>query len=252
MDMNELKRILFLLGLLALAGCGAQGSDGASGNGIAIKVMSAKSFNPGIEHGRIEAYRVTITGDGISPSITAEFEGDATEGVIDDVPTGEDRTVSVTAINPNDIGIRAGEAEGVKVGGGLTEVSVKLEAVPIFTNVATGNTIDNTRLVFKIFSDPQNPIVVEELGHAGVSPLIDASSNVSELYLDESTGMGRLAPLLMEPGKRRFVVRDIVTGRSHEVSVRIVDGTGARPAPMVSSTDIRAGASRCVAPMCAP
>jgi hypothetical protein len=250
MIMERIKRLLAILGLLAVAGCGAP--DGQGGGAIAVRVGKARSFNPRIEHGRIEAYRVTVSGPGIDPAIVGEFPGDAAEGVIEGVPTGEGRSVEVLAINPNGIAIRAGEASGVKVEGGVNEVPVELEAIPIFTNVADGNTVVNTRLAFRIFSDPADPISVEERGHGVESALVDAATNLSELRLDESTGMGRFAPALMEPGVRSFAAVDLVTGREHEVRVRVVEGRGRRPAPIVSAAGTGGGSFACSAPACAP
>ncbi len=249
MDAKEMKRIILLLSLLALAGCGL--GEGGQGSGVAVRVTKAASFDPSIEHGRIERYVVSISGEGIDAPITGEFPGDTEEGVVEGVPAGGDRTVEVRAMNPNGVAIRGGEAFGVSVGGGITEVSIELESIPIFTNIADGNTIDNTRLVFRIFSDPANPVIVEE-ADGPASPLVDASRGVPELYLDESTGMGTVAPGLIEPGEHSFAVRDAVTGRSHAVDVRLVDGTGRRPAPLVSAAATEAGIGACSAPVCAP
>jgi len=249
MTRKEMKRILILLALLALASCGGNVPGGGR---IALKVMSVGSFSSSAEHGRVDKYRVTVSGEGIEPPIVAEFSGDAEEGIIEDIPTGSDRTVEVRALNPNDVAIREGEAGEVDIGGGITEVPVTLEFVPIFTNIADGNTIENTRLVFKVFSDPANPVIVEEVTDAGAVPLIDASTNLAELNLDESTGMGRIAPALMEPGKRIFAVRDLVTGRTHEAGVTLVDGTGRRPAPVVAGGAARLDAMSCSAFACVP
>jgi hypothetical protein len=249
MTREEMKRILILLTLLALAGCGGNMSGGS---GIALKVMSVGGFSSNAEHGRIDKYRVTVTGEGIESPIEAEFPGDAEEGVIQDIPTGEDRTVEVRALNPNEVAIREGEAYEVKVGGGITEVPITLEAVPIFTNIAAGNTVENTRLVFKVFSDPINPVIVEEQIGAGFTPMIDASTSLAELYLDQSTGLGRIAPALMEPGERVFAVRDLVTGRMHRAGVTLVDGTGRRPAPIVPGGVADANVMSCSAFACAP
>jgi len=250
MTREEMRRILILLTLLALAGCGGGNMSGSSG--IALKVMSVGGFSSNAEHGRVDKYRVTVTGEGIETPIEAEFPGDAEEGVIEEIPSGKDRTVEVEAINPNGVAIKEGEAYEVKVGGGMTEVPITLESVPIFTNIAAGNTVENTRLVFKVFSDPTNPVVVEEVVGAGVAPMIDASTSLAELYLNESTGLGRIAPALMEPGKRVFTVRDLVTGRTHQAGVTLVDGTGRRPAPIVPGGAASANVISCSAFACAP
>ncbi|MFH1830248.1 MAG: hypothetical protein ABH871_05680 [Pseudomonadota bacterium] len=224
----------------------------ASAGMLALKVTKASNFNPAVDHGLIKNYRVTVSGEGIEPPIVAEFEGDASEGVVEGVPTGDNRTISVKAINANDTTIHTGEAYDVNVGGGLNEVAIQLEAVPIFTNIADGNTIDNTRLVFEVFSDPKNPVVIEELSQSKSQALINAATNVAEIHLNESTGLGRLAPTLMGPGERKFAVIDVVTNRSNEVNVLITDGTQKRAAPTVSATLTGPNARACSSVMCAP
>jgi hypothetical protein len=252
MDAHELKRILALLGLLVLGGCGGGAGGNGDGGSVVINVTGAKSFDARAEHGRIERYEVRISGEGIENVIVADFAADATEGVVEGVPIGEGRRVDVRAINPNGSIIRAGEALGVKVDGGLNAVDVAMEAVPIFTNIASGNAVDNTRLIFKVFSDPAHPVIVEEVGAGGPLPMLDASRGVPEFQVDASTGMGRLAPAVMEPGKRTFAVTDLVTGRQSLALVRVLEGRGRRAAPVVSAASTSTWISACSAPACAP
>ena len=230
MTREQLEKLVALLGLLALAGCSGGAGEGAGS--LAVSVKNARSFDPKAKHGRIETYEVKIEGEGIASPIVSFFPGDAEEGVIEGVPVGEERTVSVSAANPNGATIRAGETSGVRVTDGLTEVSVEMEAVPIFTNVADGAVVDNTRMVFRLFSDPKNPVVVEEVKRGGSQALVDASTNAAEIALDVVTGEGRLSPSLMEPGSRRFAVKDLITGRRSEAGVLLLDGTKRRPAPI--------------------
>lgn len=227
------KNILWLMLLMVIAGCG--GNPPLHRGGLAITISGAKSFNPNIEPGSITRYQVTVTGEGIAEPIVAEFPGDATEGVIEGVPTGEGRIVAVTAHNPNDATIRAGEAYGVAVDGDLTEVAVAMESVPIFTNIAEDATVDNTRLVFKVFADPAHPVAIEERGGTEKRALVDASTSNPHVQLDASTGLGRMAPLFLAPGARRFAVVDLATGRESEAKVLVVDGTGRKPAPIVAA-----------------
>ncbi len=229
-------RTFFLIMVMALlAACGgAAGGDGDTA--LAIRVQKASAFDPSAEHGRIVRYRVTVTGEGISPAIIAEFPGDASEGVVEGVPAGEGRMVRVQAINPNEFTILAGEAQGVEVGGGVNDVPVELEAVPIFTNLRSGNAVENTRLVFRLFSDPAHPVIVEERTKTQATLLPDASLGSAEILLDRSTGLGRCAPVLLSPGSHRFSVRDAVTGRATEVAVELTDGTRQQPAPLVPAS----------------
>lgn len=234
MDAERIKRLLALLALLALAGCGG-GEFGQGGGALAIKVTGAQSFNPNIDHGVIDRYRVTVEGTDIEKPVVAEFEGHAEEGIVEGVPRGDDRLVSVKAINLNGVVIRAGESPGVHVGGGITDVDVALEAVPIFTNLASGNVVENTRLVMRIFADPAHPVAVEDVFGPSPEVLADASSGLSQIYTDRSTGRGMLVPALLPPGEHRFVIRDVLTDRSSQVSVLLLPGADRRPAPFVAA-----------------
>lgn len=246
----NLKNLIAFLGLLSIAGCGGGDVDMKGTHGaLAVKVTNAKSFNPKVEHGRIERYVVRIEGDGITEPIVAEFPGSATEGVVEGVPVGGNRTVSVEAKNPNSVVIRAGEEPGVSVGDGETSVEVALEAVPIFTNLTDGAAIDNTRLVFRLFSDPGRPLMIEDSTGGGGSPLADASTNLPQVNLDQATGLGQLAPGLIAPGERGFVVRDLITGRGSSVSIRLLDGTERKAAPFVAAGMISVDATSALMPI---
>lgn len=223
---------LFIL-CIAIAGCGSapQGEGGA----IAVEVIGAQSFNPRIAPGGIERFAVMIEGPGIATPLTAEFPGDAAGGIIEGVPVGSGRIIAVQAINANGAAIRAGEAHGVEVDDGLTNVAVELEAVPIFTNIADGAFIDNTRLVFRLFSDPAHGVVIDGEANGMTEALADASTGAVEIQLDASTGLGRCAPTPLPPGEYRFTVRDAVTGRSSVATVRLLDGSRQRGAPFVTA-----------------
>ena len=205
---------------------------------VQLVVKGSKSFNPGIEHGRIVSYRVTISGEGIDSPIAAEFDGSATGGRIDGVPVGSNRQVTVEAVNPNSLVIRQGETAGVEIEGGkIVETEVALESVPIFTNIADGNTIDNTRLVFKIFADPTGDLVVEDVTADLVYILADASVSDTRVNLDASTGLGKLAPVLQPTGQRNYKVRNLATGRSSVITVNLSDGTKQKGAPFFAAGD---------------
>lgn len=233
---------VIVLFLLASCGGGATSSDPSTCTGacgvVKLVVNGSQSFNPNIEHGRIVTYRVTISGDGIDSPITAEFDGTATEGVINGIPTGGGRQLVVEAVNPNSAIIRQGEKSDVKVEGGKTaEVEVTLESVPIFTNLADGNDLDNTRLAFQIFSDPANPVVVEDVTSDAPSALADVSTQAAEINPDTSTGFGKLAPVLQSTGQHKYTVRNVNTGRYSTVVVNLMDGTKRKGAPFFAAGD---------------
>lgn len=238
----EVKRILAILGLMAIAGCGGDASlgdrPGGGGGMLTLRLDGAKAFDPSIAAARIEGWGVRIEGEGIEDAIVALFPGDAAEGVIEDVPEGRGRRISVEAFNVNGAVVRAGEAAGVAVEG-MTDVAIQLESVPVFVNVADGGAVDNTRLVLRLLSDPAHMVAVED---SGGRPVADADTNADIVSLDAATGLGRLAPRLLPPGPHTFVARDLANGRTARVDVNLLDGTKRRGAPLASA--VGAGPTR--------
>ena len=245
---GSLISTLALLTLLGGCGVGNGSSNIAGTSALAVRVAGAHSFNPSISHGQIKLYRVTIEGSGIAEPIVAEFDGGAMEGVIEDVPSGNDRIVSVLAINANDVIIRAGEALDVHVGSGTSEVDVEMESVPIFTNLTDGNVIESSRLAMHIFADPDRLVVIDDIFDGVTGGLADAASGLNEINFDRSDGTGVLVPGNLALGKHTFVVRDIETSRKTSVEAFVVAGSR-RPAPFVAAGFVSDGADGRVMPM---
>lgn len=236
-------KIFILAMVFILASCGSggdfsrpSGDPTLSGSGkISVEILNSKSFDPKIDHARIVKYRVTVSGSEISPPIEAEFPGDATEGVVENVPEGDGYAVSVTAENENEKTIRAGEACCVDVGGGVSDVAVNLESVPIFANIENGASVDNTRLAFRIFSDAGEPVVVENMGGGTGASIADANTGLFEIVPDVATGLGKIAPMVMPAGNYKFRVKNLKTGRGSDVEVQLLDGTKKGPAPFFAA-----------------
>jgi len=240
---------IMTIGIIAItAGCGGAPTMNLAGDGgcggkacgsVRLIVNGSKSFDPTIEYARIQTYRVSVAGPGIEGELVSEFSGDATEGVIEGVPAGGDRIVTVQALNDNRVRVREGEAEGVSIDGGATaDVEVTLESVPLFINLAEGAIVENTRLVFHIFSESPDPVVVEDAADTAPKTLLDASTNIPEVALDVATGVGRLAPLQLPPGVHTFTVRNSITNRANTVQVTLLDGSLRTPAPFIAASSV--------------
>lgn len=246
--MKNITKILPII-FMFIASCGSGGAGNGAKNVIegsgSIKavVLNSKSFDPNISHGKIMRYRVTVTSADMAEPITKDFDGGAESGVIDNIPSGMDRTVKVEAINPNEKVIRAGESAGLEISGGaITETIVSMGSVPVFMNLNDGNVVPNTRLVAKIFADPSDAVTVEDDAGAGSVPLFDLNTMDDKIFPDASTGAATFAPSILTPGEHRLVVKNIKTGRSSEVNVRVIDGAKLRPAPIYNGGS--AGISR--------
>ncbi len=234
----KLEHFIILVMLSLFVGCGSPGSGkGVEGEGVlSIKVSGIPSFDANIEHGMIDMYRITISDSDIEGNIVAEFSGDADEGVVEGVPTGRGRQIVVEAINQNGEIVRIGEVYDVDVGSGMNDVEVWLDSVPVFANLRDGGVVQNTRLRIRLFSDPSHSVIVDAISDGETSTMTDVSSNLSEIYSDESTWQGSLSPGLLAPGEFSFMARDLTIGRGADISLTLIDGDDAKPAPLFSGS----------------
>jgi hypothetical protein len=249
--MKSIIKYICLLGVLVFAGCATPQSvavsDCAGGDcgSVMLVVHNAKAVQGYAPYSRIEKYVVTVTGQGIEEPLVGEFPGDATEGVIEGVPAGEGRVVEVTAINEDDWTLRAGEEEGIKINGGATaDVDVTLEAVPVFTNISRESVVENTRLIFKVYSEEPDPVVIEDLFDAQSDLVVNPSTSAPEIDLDQSTGLGFLAPRVRPIGQHEFTVRSTATGRANTAHVRLLDGALRKAAPFVAGSELGSFSAR--------
>lgn len=226
---------------LLASSCGVFTGDGSFTTGprestgsLKATVTNSKSFNPNISHGQITQYKVTISGDDFSPPIEAWFDGTAESGTVDGVPVGENRTIRIDALNINGVVIRSGETTGVTIEPAeVAETEVAMESVPIFANLADDNVVPNTRLIIKVFSDPADPIEIEDEFSGSSSVLPDISTGGREISPDAS-GTAKLLPSLLAPGIHKFTAKNIRTELSSSVTVRLTDGTKIKAAPLYS------------------
>ena len=202
---------------------------------IKAVITNSKSFNPNISHGQILQYTITITAEDMAPIIAA-FDGAADSGVVDGIPTGGNRTLKVEAINSNGASIREGIALGLEVvPGGMTEAEVAMESVPVFANLAEGNTLPNTQFAAKVFSDPADPVAVEDEFDGVTLPLFDVSAGGDEVFPDIS-GIAKIVPPLVPAGEHKFTVKNVRTGRHATVTVFLTDGARLKAAPFYSAS----------------
>lgn len=228
---------MWIMFLVLGVGCGsdpnppgdlnAEGSLGVGNGVIKLAVTNSRSFNPNIAPGQIQEYTVIVSGEGFTP-IEKKFSGEVVQGRIEGIPTGKDLTVTVQAINPNKRVIREGIQDRVRVAGGKeTPVTIPMQSVPVVVNIEDGATVNNNRLVFKIFSDPGRPVYLEE----GEKFIAD---NVPEEEGD-LVGVATIVPPLFSLGVHQFTVRDPQTGKFSKISVELRDGYKQKAAALFSA-----------------
>lgn len=234
--MKENRLIIALL--LFIVGCSSNGPDTSdvSQGSLNVNVYDAKTFNPNIDHGVIAKYEVTVEADDIDVPIKLVLEADAEGAVIEGVPAGSDRKVTIRAYNQNGMNIRMGESDGVEVvGGEVSDSEIEMNAVPIFTNVKNGSIIPNTRLKMQIFADPKNKLVLQSQYDESDN---DTLFNISPEYRNESViynnDLFNYSPQILIPGKYEFQINDPETGYGSSVNITITDGEHARGAKLYS------------------
>lgn len=236
---SNLNRFFVILSSIVICGCGAGVGTGSGGAAGALKLLinNSQSFDPNIEHARIEQYRVTVDAGDIETPIEVLFDGAASDGTVDDIPAGDDRVVTVQALNPNSAVIRQGEAFNVHVEGGETsDVEMEMESVPIIANIKSGNIIPNTRLKLLICSEPGAPVTVSSESASGNEPLFDVAKGAAEIIPDLSTGLASMVPQTLAVGAHKLTVTNENTGRSSTIDVVLTDGRELRPAPFASAS----------------
>jgi hypothetical protein len=164
-----------------------------------------------------------------------EFSGDTSEGVINDVPTGGDRQVFVEARNENSRVIFEGERSEVRVSGGMNDVEMSLEQVPIFANLYDGSVVHNGRLRLEIFSEPDVPLVIVRSGAGGESAVVDAAASTAEFSTSASSWMASVSPVNIPEGRQFFTITNLTNGRSSSIELRVVGSSGI-PAPLAAAS----------------
>lgn len=211
---------------LLLAGCGYQdgnvGTDTTSSLSLNVKILGQDTNKT--SYNTLDKFTVSVSAEDIEEEIIAEFDGESEEGLLSDIPAGIDRTVRVEAVNLQEKVIYQGRKEGVEiVGGEINSVDVELEQVPIFANIKDDASILQSRLKFRLYSSPEDLLVVEKSGQDSISTVFDVSSNAGEFATDITTGLADIVPLETATGRQTFSVRSLKTGLSSSVEINILD-----------------------------
>lgn len=225
----NMKNLILLMIVLFLASCGAPSNEVGS---IKATVTNSKSFNPNISHGKISQYIVTISAEDIIEPIVQVFDGSTESGIIDGIPVGEDRIVRVEAINQNNSKIKEGESYNLEIRPSeVTETEVNLVAVPVFANLNDGNVMPNTRFKAVIFNDGDDPVEIVDDFDGSELPIMDLNSMLTEIVPDLSTGLAIFSPPLLPSGEHKLTAKNLKTGKSTAITIKLVDGVKLMPAP---------------------
>ncbi|MBI4237864.1 MAG: hypothetical protein HY696_05530 [Deltaproteobacteria bacterium] len=229
---------IFLLALLTTH-CGGTAPTNDTGDAVGgTHVQVTKRAAATHPLGQIAAYTIAVSGPGFE-TVETTMASDATEAVLDGIPAGEARQVSVSALNEETQRIWSGEARDVVIPAGeVVEVPIALQPIPIFANVRDGSVVTNTRLRPMIVAPPGTTVAMLQAPADGTGtpePVVDVALGAVNVPIADASGLVQLRPAPLPPGRYQLVVEDTATHRTSTVSVTIVDGTRRRGAPFYAA-----------------
>jgi len=224
-----------------MLGCGGASHDSlpsVDGGGLKMIVSSSKTSSH--ELAEIKKYKVVIAGEGLSPIEKEIVSGES--AVINGIPRGNKRTITVTGLNKDDTAVQEGIAENISISGGkTTPVEMPLEGIPLFLNLADGTSMRDNLLLFDVLSNSDDSFQITdetlETGIKSVSVLKDVVLGESALQPDDQ-GVIRFYPGTLSPGLHRFTVENLRTNKKTTVEVQLFDRR-ISGAPLLSSGSIK-------------
>lgn len=220
---NKFIPVLFLL-----AACSEGGENAGYGNkNLAITISGSQSFNTKVVHGEIDYYQITVSSPDIDRPIVQKIDGKSKNASLVGIPSGENYTVTVEAINPNGMTIRRGKKEGVTVETGqFSKVDLAMVSVPIFINVTNQSAITGNRLVFKIFAEPESHLQIWRGKTEADTILTEEGSGLA--FVDTTTnkdGLYAFDPGVLDYGVHTCRLEDIDSGEASQILMTLYEPT---------------------------
>ena len=180
---------------------------------------------------KIDAYRVTISGEGFDPIIVT-LDGKTASTPVEGIPKGENRTLLIEALNNRGQVICRRELNGIDVKGGkIALVEISLLAVPFVANLSDGNVVTQTRLIFNGYGEPDGAVEIIDTFGGQDTTLTDLDTNAAQVSPSSDDATFKFKPAVLPIGEHLFTVRDFQTGEQSQVKVTLVQpgrtpGTG--------------------------
>ncbi|MFH1653248.1 MAG: hypothetical protein ABIE74_04240 [Pseudomonadota bacterium] len=221
---KTLKTIPILL-LLLISSCTSSGTGG-EGGGLSLKVTNTKA-QPTTD---IKEFKIIVTGEGIEAPIEAVFPFGTQDGVIRDIPCGDDRLVELLAIDNSNRIVRRGESLVAVHCGKMNDASITLKRVPIIANMIPNSIIENGRINLKVISEPSDEVIIKDVVDGVETNLTNPVNNAALFSLSADKGELSYEPAALSNTWHTFKLESTVTGYSSETKVRLVEEGDRKPA----------------------
>lgn len=235
--MRRWQKTICLLGLLGIAGCGggavapdfniSESGENLESGSITLNLIvppapyaSAKST--------LDSFEVTIEGEEMEAPFRKSLKADAKGMVLENLPLGRGRSLTVRGLNADGELLRLGKIESLKLDSTAGEsVALKLNAVPLVLNLRNEDQISNRRLFFRLFADPGEHLSVRLNGTVLGERVADPRGIASFYHPD------------LPPGRHSFTILNLENDLTTELNVSVWEGSQTLGAPLSAASDVR-------------
>jgi len=223
--MKQIQLHIILM-IICLSACG--GSSAPHGKSLLNLTFSTDHpFDPNISPGRIDHYKITISGESLSNTLVQEFSPSAGTVYFDGFAAGATMQILVEALNDNAQVIGRGRTETVVQEDQYTDAAIALKHVPIFTNIYEGTSVYANRFVPKVYAPAGLEFQVMEAVDGNLTALPDVVSGEVSFSISEAEASVSAIRTVHTPrfaiGAHQLTVQDPSTGESSTVDVNVLD-----------------------------
>lgn len=216
-----MKYVLVSILLMAIMSCGSQGGHQNVGY-LGLTFQEEQEFDPNLDHGRIDNFKIIIQGDTLNADIVKYYSGSTKSIQLDGLEANSKINITVEAINENGFVIRRGYAENIEItANAVSEAVVSIFNVPIFTNIKPEGYINLNRFVPRVFAPGEITFQISDTFGAATTSLSDQVTENVTMSISEEQFPNQMAPVYiskLQAGEHGFQIRDPDTGESTEIN----------------------------------
>lgn len=227
------RKIFFFFVFLTLSlffGCGQKSTQGY----LQLFLTANQEFNPNIDHGVVQYYKVTIVSQNQPQPLVQYFRAGTEKAEFLGFPHGDVLQVTIDIVNANGMVVRRGRSQEIVIQKGqILPVEIFVNNVPIFANVKNGATVIHNRFLPKIFAPGEITFQLEDEFSNQVYLLQDEFSQDFSFSIstDIPTSIRPIFIKTLEPGFHGLTVEDPATEERTEIEIQVVAGTNRKVLP---------------------
>lgn len=225
---------IFLISI-TIINCGDSSSsyDGNTQK-INLRFIEKNEFDPFGEHGAIDKFKITVTGENLSTPIIQYYPFETESVEFEELSANTQIEILVEAINYNEMVVRRGRSGQFDiVGGQISNANIEIYNVPIFANVTDGSQVYSNRFIPKVFApggiqfqvidefnDSQSILADKVTGEATFSINENQESSIKAVYSSD-----------LPIGTHKLTVKDVNTDEATTISIQALNSSKRKVLP---------------------